>query len=104
MCINSVEDGNAHEHGAKKSHLSLPVRGRKIDQRTSEYRRTVSNSFRDTGKKEAPKPLEGARGAYREGGHVHTASLRLRPPYWRSKRGRAFGRPRAVDVSAAAPI
>jgi hypothetical protein len=28
MRVNSVEDGNAHERGAEKSHLSLPL-GRK---------------------------------------------------------------------------
>jgi hypothetical protein len=27
--VDSVEDGNTHECGAEKSHLSLPVRGRK---------------------------------------------------------------------------
>jgi hypothetical protein len=29
MPVNSVEDGNAHERGAEKSHLYLPVCGRK---------------------------------------------------------------------------
>jgi hypothetical protein len=27
--VNSVEDGNAYQCGAEKSHLSLPIRGRK---------------------------------------------------------------------------
>jgi hypothetical protein len=26
--VNSVEDGNAHECGTEKSHLSLPIHGR----------------------------------------------------------------------------
>jgi hypothetical protein len=61
MRVDSVEDGNAHECGAEKSHLSLPVRGEKSDQRTPEYRRTVSNSFRDAEKKR-PRNLEGRAG------------------------------------------
>ena len=55
--VYSVEDDNAHECGTEKFHLSLPICGEKIDQRTPEYRRTVSNSFRDVAK--GPKASEG---------------------------------------------
>jgi len=44
--VNSVEDGDAHERGAEKSHLSLPIR-EKIDQDTPVYRGAVSKSFQD---------------------------------------------------------
>jgi hypothetical protein len=66
----------------------------KIDQRTPGYRRTVSNSFRDAGKKEAPKP-RGAWGRkeYRRAVMWKSARIKSTTARWAEQAGRAFGRP-----------